>query len=86
MTHLVEFPMEAIELNIEMSHHPELAVAIGVYLLENPNADFYDKLATVAAYVGIVLDGNYTMDDVRHLCTLCTQKLQERRSILAVMH
>ena len=86
MTHLVEFPMEAIELNIEMSHHPELAVNIAEYMIETPNADFYDKLATVAAYVGIVLDGYYTMDDVKKLCTICTQKLQEKRSITAVRH
>jgi len=86
MVHLVEFPMEAIELNIETSHHPELIKALNELLIEVPNADFYIRLARIAAYCGIVVDGEYYEEEIRGLCKLCTQRLQEMRTLILMPH
>jgi hypothetical protein len=70
------FPPELVELNIEVSHHPDL----GKILRAQTDRDVYILLAEVAAFCGIALEGDYSLDDILKLCTLLTKKLYERRT------
>ena len=84
---LVEHPMELIELNVEISHHPDLIRRLNELLILTPNAGFEEKLAEIAAYCNVLLDGVYGEADLRGIATLCTKKLQELRTgILQVRH
>jgi len=84
---LVEHPMELIELNVEISHHPKLIQQLNELLLLTPNAGFEEKLAEIATYCNILLDGLYDETDIKGIATLCTKRLQEMRTgILQVSH
>lgn len=84
---LVEHPMELIELNVEISHHPNLIRRLNELLILTPNAGFEEKLAEIATYCNILLDGLYNETDIKGIATLCTQRLQEMRTgILQVRH
>lgn len=78
---LVEHPMELIELNVEISHHPDLIRRLNELLILTPNAGFEEKLAEIAAYCNILLDGVYDETDIKGIATLCTVKLQGMRTL-----
>jgi hypothetical protein len=42
--------------------------------------DFYVQLADIALFCGVVLEGDYTKEEVLKLCTILTKKLYERRT------
>ncbi len=77
---LVEHPMELIELNVEISHHPDLIRRLTELLILTPNAGFEEKLAEIAAYCNVLLDGMYDETDIKSIATLCTKRLQEMRT------
>lgn len=70
------FPEELVEFNKEVSKHPLLME--GLSKIES--RDFYTMLAKVAAEVGVVLDDNYTLEDIRKICDICTERLRRRRT------
>lgn len=77
---LVEHPMEFIELNVEISHHPDLIRKLNELLILTPNAGVEEKLAEIAAHCNILLDGLYDEYDLKGIATLCTKRLQEMRT------
>lgn len=77
---LVEHPMEFIELNVEVSHHPDLIRKLNELMILTPNAGFEEKLAEIAAHCNILLDGLYDGEDQKGIATLCTKRLQEMRT------
>jgi len=84
---LVEHPMEFIELNVEISHHPDLIRKLNELMILTPNAGFEEKLAEIAAHCNILLDGLYDGEDQKGIATLCTKRLQEMRTgILQVIN
>ena len=65
-------PEEIIALQQELKNHPEI-------LDKLKNLDLADSFGSIAADLGILLDGDY---DVPDLCKLLLKKLQERSSII----
>lgn len=76
MVHIVMFPPEILNLQIETAKHPPLVEQ----LREDASEDFGTKLGTIAAYVGVVLDGDYTGLDILAICVKLTDKLYDKRS------
>lgn len=99
MAHHFYFPQEWIELQKEVSYHEEAILAIMSatdYVQRNPfehtlnmgdwETAFLVKLAAVAAYCRIAVDGEYTLDQINHLCELCTEHLRKNRKEWRVGH
>jgi hypothetical protein len=93
------FPQEWIDLQIELSYHPDAILAVmsaADYVVANPfehRLDFTDfetafliKLAAIAAYCKVVVDGEYTRAQINNLCTILTNKLREQRKEWRVDH
>lgn len=79
MTYLTYFPPEALELQKECLLHPDL-----VKKLESAGVmeqDISSKLAMIATHCNVVVDGDYTVDDIIGLCGHLTEKLQQMRTI-----
>ena len=75
----LEFFSEArLDLQKEIASHPELVSR----LQNHPAGEFEVRLAEIACYVGLVLDGNYTPEDLDAICEICRHKLWEKRSPL----
>lgn len=72
------FPEELIQLRIEINNHPDLLVI----LAGQADKDVYIQIAEIAAYCGIVLDGDYTRDDIIGLCKTCLEHLIRKRDII----
>lgn len=79
MAYLIDLPMPIQELNVEISHHPDLILRLNEYSIENPQAELVDKIAVVAAHLNILLDGIYDHESIMSLCEICTNKLREKR-------
>lgn len=71
------FPLEYQALNREVAtgYHPKLEAILSTVGAE----DLDMKLAQIAAYCGVMLDGVYTLDDRRELCAILWEKLQVLR-------
>ena len=72
------FSEARIELAREVRNHPELINQIGGI----PADDFEQALATIAAYVNIVVDGYFTQRGMDELCDMCTERLRKKRQII----
>ena len=72
------FPEELIALNEEVANHPDLQER----LAGQENKDVYILINEIAAFLGIILDGMYTQEDILKLCTDMTFKLRARRGLI----
>lgn len=72
------FPEELTELRKEIQHHPDLLLILHT----QSDKDVYIQLAEIAAHCGIVLDGDYTQQDILKLCKLLTNNLMAKRVIV----
>lgn len=72
------FPQELIELHQEIHKHPTLLQL----LHDQEDKDVYIQLAEIATYCRVLVDGDYTYEDMLGLCTLLTRKLQSARTLL----
>lgn len=73
------FPNEYIELQSELNNglHPKL-----IAILAPLGPDAIDmRLAHIASYCGVMLDGEYDLKARMHLCTILTKKLVEKREV-----
>lgn len=73
---IVLFPEEILNLQLEIVKHPPLVEQ----LRQDPNEDFGTKLGTIAAYVDVALDGDYTGMDILRIAKILTDKLYDKRS------
>lgn len=74
--HLNIFPGEIIELQREiLHHHPELQER----LANHPAAEWEIKLAEIAVYCEVILDGTYMPEEIQRLAGILNRKLIERR-------
>ena len=93
------FPPEWTELQIELSYHPDAIIAVMQatdYVQANPFEHrlemsdwltaFLVKLAAVAAYCGVVVDGEYDQAQIDKLCVILTEKLRAKRKEWRVDH
>lgn len=71
------FPKERVELQREILHHPKLLELLAQL---DANADFCDRLLQIATYCNILIDGDYTQEDLNRVCEACTTRLRERRT------
>jgi hypothetical protein len=69
------FHKARIELAQECVYHPELKE----FLANHPAEEFELKLAEIAAYLDIVLDGDYTQAQLDNLCNIMIWKLRSKR-------
>lgn len=69
------FPEEYFQLSKEISRHPELVERIN----NHPANEFEIRLAEVASYLGIILDGDYMPEDLVRLAKIMTVKLADKR-------
>lgn len=79
---LVYFGPAMQELNREIRNHPELAQQ----LAERTRADFETRMAGIAAYCGVALDGSYDIDDLENIATLCLNELKKKSTIIVGCH
>ena len=75
---LVFFPESYIALNQEVGNHPELCEL----LAKHPPQEFEIRIAEIAAYCGIVLDGYYTPEDLERFADILVRKLKDKNSII----
>lgn len=70
------FPKEYIDLDAELrtEYHPKLDFIAGY-----PPDEIDIKLAQIAAYCEVALEGDYTLTDRMALCKILTEKLKEKR-------
>lgn len=57
---VVIFPESFIQLNMESQHHPKLRMELSLH----PADEWVERIAEVAAYCNIVLDGFYTLEQL----------------------
>ena len=76
------FPQEFVELNKEVSLHP----ALMIYLAAKPQLDFYEKVAEIATYCGILVDGKYSREQLSVICAALVKDLRERRTGVIRLH
>jgi len=67
------FPEEFIQLNKEILHHPVLQRR----LANHPIHEFEIRMAEVAAYCLIAVDGEFYLEDLIKLAALCLERLQK---------
>lgn len=65
------FPQEWLDLAREVQYHSNIRF--------NSGDDFEIKLAKIAAYCEVILDGEYTQDDIKMICRKLTEKLYSSR-------
>jgi hypothetical protein len=76
MTYHFYFPEEFIALNREIINHPALQERLSKH-----GNDFELKLAEIAAYCLIEVDGEFTEEDLKRLAIHCTDRLKKMQGI-----
>lgn len=82
VAYLEFFPESYIALNLEVSNHPELCELLS----KHPPQETEIRIAEIAAYCEVVLDGYYTPEDLDRLCDILVRRLQNKNSILILPH
>lgn len=75
---IVMFPIERQTLNQEVTHHPELQLRLN----NHPADEFELKLAEIASYCDVVLDGTYTQQDLNNICKILANRLYSMRKAI----
>ena len=73
MAYLEYFDQRALDLNSEVIKHPLLMEQIA------PHTDPAMKLAVIAAYCDVMLDGAYNEEECNKLCEILTKRLVAKR-------
>jgi len=76
VAYLEYFDPRRLALQQELLHHQELCKLVA----KHPPKEFELRLAEIAAYLGIVLDGDYSKEDLDRLCELLVARLYKKRS------
>ena len=70
------FPESLQALRVEIDNHPKLLKL----LHDQPDKDVYMQICEIAAYCDIVLEGDYTKDDMIRLADKLVWKLKSKNS------
>lgn len=83
MAHLEYFSDQRLELQKELAHqdHEELWHLIS----KHPPQEFELRLAEIASYCEVILDGYYSQEELDKICTILTDKLRKKRRALIVV-
>lgn len=77
---LVMFPEVAVQVQLEIhNNHPELLALLSKY----PTRPLETKVATIAAYCGLAVDGNFGEKDLENLFEMLLKKLKEKSMVRA---
>lgn len=74
MTHWAHqniFPDSFIALNLEITHHPKLQLLLG----NHPMGEWEIKLAEIALYCDVIVDGTYLPEELEKLATILRDRL-----------
>jgi len=74
MVKLEFFSEVYFQLQDEISFHPKLQLL----LAKHPVTEFEIRIAEIATYCEIILDGIYTAEDFEKIASACLQKLKRR--------
>ncbi len=77
--HINIWPDELIALNQEVLHHPILMQLLGNHERKDGINEWETKLAEIAMYCEVILDGTYNEEELIKLCDILRTKLIERR-------
>lgn len=80
MATLQFFPEEFILLSQELQYHPDLVEILGTVAANEPEM----KLAHIASYCEIILDGIYDEASLTKLAGICLKILKNKRTIQLV--
>ena len=72
------FPDSIIALNQEVVNHPQLQYKLSQFRPDQ----LTEKLAAIATYCDIVIEGYFGEAELDNLCDMLTQKLRDKGSIL----
>jgi hypothetical protein len=75
---LVYFSPVRQALNAEIASHAGLQE----YLKKHPTTEFEVRLAEIARYCGVMLDGEYDQQDIDNICGLCLEELRKKSTIV----
>ena len=75
---LVFFSPVQQALNLEITSHPKLME----HLEKHPAAEFEVRLAEIARFCGIALDGEYNSVDIDVICGMCLEELKKRSTLI----
>ena len=82
--HLNIFPEPFIQLNMEVVHHPILMELLAAH----PAHEWEIRLAQIAQYCEVILDGAYMPEEIERLCTILRNKLillrEDNRGLLVI--
>lgn len=73
--HINIWPDDIIQLNREIIHHPKLMER----LANHPSAEWEIKLAEIAQYCEVMVDGTYLPEEIERLARILRIKLVEKR-------
>ena len=76
------FPPEILALQEELTKHPDVMEALG----KTESMYFEDRLAAICTHLGILIDGDYDVDEICALCEAITNKLYEKRTGIVLTH
>lgn len=79
---LVFFSPVRQALNEEVPKHPALVE----HLSKHPSNEFEVRLAEIARFAGVMLDGEYTVQDIDNICELCLGELKKRSTQIILLH
>lgn len=77
--HINIWPEELIQLNRELIHHPVLMNLLANHERNDKINEWEVKLAEIAVYCEVLLDGEYNEEELVKLCGILYKKLIERR-------
>lgn len=72
------FPESLTALRVEIDNHPALLKILN----DQEDKDVYIQLSEIAAYCGVILEGDYTREDVIKLADKLVWELKKKSSIL----
>jgi hypothetical protein len=73
------FPESAIALHQEVSKHPALLSALSCL---GPESTLNERIAIIAAYLGMVVDGYYKEGELEALFDIMLEKLRSKSAII----
>ena len=77
------FPISYLELQKEILKDPKLQEHMMISLAAQTNTGIEEKLASIATYLNIAVDGMYDVDD---LCHMLAHKLAEKNALVIITH
>jgi len=71
---IVQFPEVAIQLNLELRNHPRCQMMLASL---PQHASLNERVAMIATYCGVIVDGEYGEDKLEGLFELLLKRMRE---------